>query len=437
MNDVNLIFVSPISARKILLYGIMRLVKASFLAGFFILFQANSLANFGIDYRGVLLIVLGFMLNMIVMAVASLLIYSKTNGNAQRQRIVKLVAALLFLPLAVYIAAQYFSGVNLISIAENVSASLYLRLIPASGWTTAGVSAFLAGDIFAGFCWFGLTLLFGVGLIAFSMQTNPDYYEDVLVATETAHEKKRAIAEGNISAANAMQKRVKVTRTGISGSGASALLGKHLRESFRQNRFGLLTLPSVSLIASSICLSMILKDFFIALQILMWVQMFLIGMGRGLIETYSHYIYLIPETSFKKIIWSNMEVMLKTVLEAVLIFGVSGILLASHPLYILVVVLIYVLFSFTLLGVNYLSIRFTSADLSQGMLIIIYTFAVIAIMLPGVIGAMVVVYMVGGDSGFFLGLVVIAAWELTAGLVCFALSKGVLDNCDMPVVRQK
>jgi hypothetical protein len=42
MNDVNLLFVSPVSSRLILMYGIVRMAKTAFLAGFFILFQSNS-----------------------------------------------------------------------------------------------------------------------------------------------------------------------------------------------------------------------------------------------------------------------------------------------------------------------------------------------------------------------------------------------------------
>jgi hypothetical protein len=161
----------------------------------------------------------------------------------------------------------------------------------------------------------------------------------------------------------------------------------------------------------------------------MWVQIILIGTGRGLKELFSHYIYMIPESSFKKILWSNMEIMARSLLESALIFGVSGALVGARPGYILVCFLTSTLFSLLLLGVNYLLMRFTGADVSAGLLVIFYYLAVALIMLPGIALAVVAGLALGG--GAVAGLLILAAWELAAGLGCFALSQGVLHNCDM------
>ncbi len=41
----------------------------------------------------------------------------------------------------------------------------------------------------------------------------------------------------------------------------------------------------------------------------------------------------------------------------------------------------------------------------------------------------------GAVVGPNAGLAVLAVWELIAGIGCFALAKGVLHDCDMPVMR--
>ncbi len=86
-----------------------------------------------------------------------------------------------------------------------------------------------------------------------------------------------------------------------------------------------------------------------------------------------------------------------------------------------------------LLGINYLSLRWTGADISAGLLIIIYTIAVIVIMLPGLIAVIVLGSMIEG-IGVLLGLGVLALWELLAALGCLSLSTGVLHHLDMPVL---
>ena len=228
-----------------------------------------------------------------------------------------------------------------------------------------------------------------------------------------------------------------LTKTGIPYAGAAAIFGKHIRESFRENRFGFLTLPSALIALGGVVLAAVFGDISILLFSLPWAQIFLIGTGRGLKETYSHYIYMIPESSFKKIIWSNMEIVARTLIENVLMFGIAGAILQANILYILVCIVVYTLFSYLLLGVNYALMRFTGADVSSGMLVTIYYFAVMLAMAPGVVFAGIAGIAVGGEAAFLLGLLILSAWELFAGTVGFSLSKGVLHDCDMAMMKTK
>jgi hypothetical protein len=309
MNDVNLLFVSPVDPRYVLLYGIVRLVRTVFLGCFFILFQAYNLARFGIDYGGVFLVFAGVMLSMTVLTVVSLMIYIVAGGGTGRKRLVKTAGVALFLPLAVYLAAEYLQTRDILTALANAINSPFLRFVPVAGWTASGAAALLTGEIQEGLLYWGLNLLLGAGLTTYIPFSNPDYYEDVLVAAETVYEKKRAISEGNIAAAVVTRGSVKINKTGIHGSGAAALFGKHVRESFRQNRFGFLTPRSMLTAAGVAVAAYFIRDLYVITPFLMWLQILLIGTGRGLRETYIHYIYLIPEPSFQKILWNNMEIM--------------------------------------------------------------------------------------------------------------------------------
>jgi hypothetical protein len=435
MNDVNLLFVSPVSPRKILLYGIVRMAKTAFFAGIFILFQVGIFANFGIGYSGVLITFAGFMLSMVVLTVLSLLIYSVTNGNPTRKRVVKCLIALLFLPLAAFLAEQYLQTPDIYAALEAAISSPFVRFFPVSGWTASGVTAFLSGEILTGGFFFGLNLLLGAGATAYILLSNPDYYEDTLVSTETMYEKQRAVAEGDINAAFGSRDGVKVKNTGISGHGASALFYKHLREAFRESRLGILTTPSLVFIAGAVALSFFLEDLINVLQILMIIQIFAVGVGRGLKETYTHYVYMIPETSFSKIIWSNMEAMFKTLVIGVLIFGISGMLVGAHISLVFACIVTYTLFSFLLLGTNYVFMRFTGANISMGLLIVLYYPALAIVMAPGLVPALIVGFSIEGTFGTLLALLILSVWELIAGVICFALSKSVLHNCDMQSLK--
>lgn len=435
MNDVNLLFVSPVNPRKILAYGVARTVKTAFAAGFFILFQSSSLSRFGVNMGGIFVIYFSFMLSVVTLMIASLVIYSVTNGNAKRKRLVKCIGAVVLAVLVVFFMIQYLNTKQLLDSVQAFVQSPLVRFFPVAGWTASGVTAIVEGNVLVGLGLLGLNLLLIGGLVAYILISDPDYFEDVLVSAETAFERKRAIAEGKLDTAAQSSKKVKVTKTGIVGNGASALFGKHMRENFRENRFGILTKSSVLLIGFSIIFALFSKNLFTVLNVLLWSQIMLIGIGRGLKETYTHYIYLIPASSFRKIIWSNMEIVARTLVESVLVFGIVGTMLHEEPVYVLAYFLTFVFFSFLLLGINFMLMRFTGANVSSGLLVVIYYVAVILVMTPGIIAAIVTGILIGGDAAFLIGVYIVAGWELAAGFICFALSSGVLHNCDMPAMK--
>ena len=440
MSDVNLLFVSPIRPQSILLYGVVRMAGAAFLAGFFILFQSQNLGRwFGVNFGGILLILAGFTLAVCLMQMLSLLIYSLTNGRPKRKLVVKILAAAMFSPMAGYGLWQIArAGGDMMAALEALLRSPITAWTPIAGWSSAGVVAFLSGDTLRGAMFFGAIAAAGALLVTYVILSNPDYYEDVLVASETAFEKKRVLAEGQVNTEATSDKSVKVAATGVGGRGASAIFRKHLRESFRANRLGLWGTMSMATVAGAAVYALIFPEGGLVslLSILMWVQIFLVGTGRGLKELYSQYIYMIPESSFSKIVWSNLELVLKVLVESLFIFAAAGLILREPPLIIGMAIVVYTLFTLLLIGVNYLSMRWTGADMSTGILVMVYVIAVIVIMLPGLVAAIIVGGMVEG-WGILAALIILAAWELLAAAVCIALSKGILHRCDMPVVKPK
>jgi hypothetical protein len=439
MSDVNLLFVSPVSPRATLLYGVLRLTGNSLWAGFFLLYQSGNLARFGVQFGGVLILFAAFVLTMITLTILSLVIYNVTNGRPSRKRMVPVLAAAVFLPLLVYIFVRYAQGGEILLALNDAMRSPVLAATPFVGWASAGAVALIEGKLTAGLGYMSLLLLSSAAMIFYIMQSHADYYEDVLVATETAFEKKRAVAEGKVQQGGFTGGKVKVRNTGLRGTGVHVFLYKHLRETFRQNRFGFLSPYAFFATVSIFAMSFFLRgktDIVVVLQMLMWIEVFMIGTGRGLLETYSHYIYLIPGSPFQKLIWSNMELTVRTAFESLLFLGIPGLIIGSHPLVVLCAMATYVLFSFMLLGVNYVFMRYTGADISQGVLLMIYFVAVLILLAPGLAAALFTGFSIGGLMGKLAALLILAAWELAVALTCFALSRNVLHNCDMPTVKR-
>jgi len=447
MEDVNLLFVSPVNPRAVLLYGVFRVVKTLALASVFILFQGVNLRRFGVDTGGLFILYAGYLLMAVVSQLISLLIYSVTNGRKNRQLIVKIISVLIFVPLIVTALWQLLKANGDYPAAlRAVLGSDVMSYTPVLGWASAGIVAFITGEYAAGALFFSLLFLAGAASVGFIYIGKPDYYEDVLVASETMFERKRNLAEGKLNTVERNSKRrVKIKATGISGLGASALFGKHIRESFRANRFGLWDITTVLIAAGAAGLNLFFKQtvagedtpvslisFVTTLSFLMYIQVFLVGTGRGLKETFSHYIYLIPESPFKKMVWCNLEMMLKASVEGALVCAAAGTVAEIGVIPIILAALVYALFVFLLVAINFVFMRLTGADISAGLLIMFYFLGTLIVMAPGIVLAVIAGTSALGLNGAFLTL---AGWELCAALIGFEISKGVLHNCDMAMLR--
>jgi hypothetical protein len=445
VEDVNFIFASPVDSRTVLLYGVVRTLKTVAFGSLFIPLQAMWLnRSYHIGGSGIAVIVTGYILFSLVIQISAMYIYNISRGSKRRKLRIKAVCAGIFLPMAaVFFAGMIASGMDAGEGFRAMMSSPVTSCTPVVGWAAAGITAFLSGDIMIGCLLFGLLALSAGLLILLIYKSNPDYYEDVLVASETMFEQKRKVAEGNASLDAYSTKKVRVKGTGVGGFGASAFFHKHMRESFRANRFGLWGAATLLFFVASagyaaLAVTSAGEEGFPAilmqLMILMFIQTGMVNLGRGMMETYCHYIYMIPENPFAKVVWSNIEVIVKTAVESVLFFGVSGIILRERPSLILAAMAAYTGFSFTLLAVNLFWMRFTGLKMNAGLTLFLYMFAIVIIMAPGIVGAGAAVLLLG-QWGIIAGLGILTLWELLmAGLFFFA-SRGILHNCDMLVVK--
>jgi hypothetical protein len=142
-------------------------------------------------------------------------------------------------------------------------------------------------------------------------------------------------------------------------------------------------------------------------------------------------LYLIPAAPFSKILWISLEQVFKTLVEAAAMFAAAGIIMGISPWIAAEEALVYTLSCPLLIGINILSLRWTGASLSAGIMLLLYGLTALLFMLPGLIGAAFAYVFWGLPAA----LGVFAAWETLAALGCFALSRGILHRCDMPAVR--
>lgn len=389
MPDVNLLFLSPIPPKKILAYGILKQAGTSVMVGFALLFQyAWMKSAYGVTAVGMVGIVLGYALVMFISNLTAIVIYSFSSSDERRKSVIKWALYIICAAAVAYVAVPMFMNPdNFLTIALERVQSPVLTLLPVGGWLGGAAVGFMMGNIRSAVIGLILTALYTLLMFLFLNKTGSDYYEDVLQATEKASAAITAKKEGKIQSDDVNPKNVKVGKEGIGkGFGATVFLYKHLLENRRGQVF---ILDKMSLIFAlmTIGFSYLIKDAGIApvFAFSVYMMIFSVGFGRWAKELMMPYVYMIPQSSFKKLVMICAQSIVQMFVESALIFTAAGVIIGSAPAEIIACVIARTSMGILLLAVNILIERLIGSQLNKALLLFVYFIFAALLMIPGII----------------------------------------------------
>ncbi|HHT97405.1 MAG TPA: hypothetical protein GXZ90_05885, partial [Clostridiales bacterium] len=229
------------------------------------------------------------------------------------------------------------SSGNLIKSIYGLVDSDSFSYIPLVGWSVMLMKSVVNLNVLNFIISFALYLLFIIGLIPIMLSKDGDYYEDVLVSTEKTHEAIESLkAKGSFNNAKNVNintiKNIKVRDNilGINkGSGAWTIFYKQILEMKRTSRFAwidsYIILTSVSIVA--LCYFLDFKYIsYIIWGALIYFQLILSIITGLNFELSTHYTFLIPDKSYKKLIAILSKPILKAALDASIFFFILVVL---------------------------------------------------------------------------------------------------------------
>lgn len=445
MSDVNFLFVSPVSSKQILAYGLAKQMMGTFFGFFFMIFYSGLLVeHFPINTAGIVTLILGTAVFMFMLQVLSLLIYSFANGHPKRITSVKAITyTLLGITVLTALAVFAQNGGTQEAIYSAI-ASPYLEYIPIAGWMKGAVFAIIAGDG-------GRALIFSVlvaatfitNIILF-VKTDTDYYEDVLENAEKRFEIMRSAKEKRVYSSNDYKPR-KIGKTGIGkGSGAKTFFYKHLCETRHRRRFvffskSTLVLLAVNLIAFFIAQSIVRADgdalsageiMLIGTGISIYILFFMNAAGDWSRELTKPYIYLVPAPPFQKLIWACMTSIIKPAVDGAAVFAVTCAVTRADPLMGLLCAMLYASFGFLYTAGNVLSQRVFGSMANRGAALLFYMFMIIALIAPGAVLSALLYYMYGYLPEIIIGLPAVL-WNVLVSAVIFYACRNILSTAEI------
>ncbi|WP_312695574.1 putative ABC exporter domain-containing protein [Caproiciproducens sp.] len=447
MSDVNFLFVSPVSPKKILAYGLVKQMASGIFMMIFLMFYAGMAINlFGVALWQVVALVGGIALMVFTIQLITLLVYSFSSGHPERAGWIKTVLyGVIAMMTAFALSSFWFHGANQESLFASI-ASPYLEYVPVVGWMKGMVFAIMNADTARAGIFAALNAAAVAGSILLFVRSDSDYYEDVLQTTESTFELKHSVKNGNTVRTRGLNaKPVRVTDTGIwHGWGASVFFFKHIREMKRRNRVPFIRTSTIVLVAVNLLVVVVLQKLTaadgdgmpsgmllaISLAMSSYILFFFNAAGDWTLELMKPYIYLVPAKPFAKLFWASLSTLLTPVIDSAVIFTVLCLLLRANPATALICMLIYASMGFIYTAGNVLSQRIFGQMVNKGMIMFVYMLILGVLLLPGM-GVSIALYIVFKDiPAILLGLPIFIS-NVLVSVGIFAACRNVLSSAEM------
>lgn len=444
MCDVNMMFVSPINSKHILIYGLAKkAVVVLLVIVCYLTYGKLAMRTFPLNDFQAFMLIAGLAIFLLLVQVYTLVIYSMTNGNDKRINTVKfaIYGSLTF--MVGYIALfVLIHGVTLNNIYVALSQRV-LEYVPIIGWIKGMIFAVNNSEWFYFAIYTTLLALSVIICCVIFIKNDVDYYEDVLQNTESTYELRKSMREGKVPVFNKYGK-TKLHSTGINlGKGASTFFFKHMREASRRSRMIFVNMSSLAVIGVSIMLVILMSNFEVPGQrplhtktimattcmLCVYIQFFMNAYGDWNRELARPYIYIVPASPLKKLICASCMSIIKPCIDGVLAFVIAGNIIGADWLTIFVCAALYGSFGFVFTTTNILTDRFLGSISNRGVLVAVYVAIIFVQTLPGVLFAAVVLVLIKFKNFAVLGIPVFI-WNIISSLIVYIICKETLHDMD-------
>lgn len=440
MPDVGLLFVAPISSKKILIYGLINTLIKSLFGSIFIFYQIGNLkANFNYGFKEIFALFIIFALMIVFCQLLSIGIYIFSNGNQLRKNIVKAILYSVFAIIVLAVILLLRQGqVGTFEAILRIVDSSWFGYIPVAGWATMFFAGIVHNTITMIVASLLLFFLLGAAIVILLTLGKADYYEDVLISTEYTFQVRTAAKEGrNIPRQLNKKIKVKENESGIgNGKGAMTFLYKHLLEYRRKSRFVLINSSTLAMtvIAGIAGYDFRIKNaptaaFYGLLAVYIYLLYFGTVLGKLKQELLKPYIFLIPETSMKKVFAASLASLMKPCVDAVCIFTVLAAASGSHTLDCVFYALAYAASGAVFVGMTILFQRVLGGQPNRLVQSFVGMGLLLAVMTPS-IGVSVVAAFLLPKTLQFLCMVPYTGFCLLLAFIFFVTCGNLIDKAE-------
>lgn len=438
MADVGLLFVAPISTKKILFYGLISAFGKAMFTSVFIFYQIPNLKNmFGYGVVEVVALFFIYVILVIFCQILSIGVYIFSNGNKSRKNLVKLLLYILFafLIMAVFLIIKK-ENVELMEAVKILVDRSWFGLLPIMGWVIMFFKGVLTGGLLYIVISLALFALSSILCISLLTAHEADYYEDVLQSTEITYQRLIDYKEGrNISSTTNRKVKVKDKEIGFNrGKGAIMFAYKHFLEMKRTSRFIFVDVLTIIITIGVSIGGLSIKNemsSYIILASVIYLQFFITVFGRLKIELMKPYIFMIPEPSSKKLFAASISSLLKPCVDSVFIFSALAIVGGASIPHCIFMAIAYICSGAVFVGLTIVYQRLLGAQPNQVVQMFIGIFLMLLVFLPAVLISVLFSAFILPGSLQFLSSLPYSIICLILAYIMFLSCGNLLDNTEI------
>lgn len=341
--DVNLLFPSPMQPQSVLMFRLGTRLGTSLAAGIYLLFQLpNLILNLHMPAPAAFAMLAVWMLMAFLASLLQTLVYTVTATRPALRKLIRPVVystlALIALAFGIY---AFVSGDPWLVAADRFFNSGIARAIPFWGWLKGIFASACTGNTAALLIYTILVIAGMAGLVWVIYHTEADFYEDAMARSEEVAAIYEQMTSENNSpfAMNIRRKKDRsdsLDRDGMKyGRGASVFFFKTIYNRFRFAKARYFTKTTITYMITASALALFLRiivktDSIIPVALVLGAMVFFRSMGNPLMQdTNSTSFHMIPESTWKKLFWSELGGSLNCLLDVLPAIIIAAIILGS------------------------------------------------------------------------------------------------------------
>ncbi len=429
LSDVNFLFVAPLRPQSVLLFKTVLKMGAIMASALYLLFQFPNLIASGVPVLALIILTAIFILCVILGLLTSVCTYTVVATKPSRKKAILPITVFIILAFAaVLYLTKAIIGVGWYEAAKLCFASKYCKFIPIIGWISA-MAGFAVRGAYLKCAGMFLLLVAGASLIIYLFwKMKADFYEDALNKAAARQEQLNAAAEGRQARKKERKRKFKESEIGR-GYGANAFFFREAYTRRRSGFFGVLSKRAITYTLTAAVVAAFVKfvvgsTAFAAVPIILLVFHFFANFASPIAtETQKSYLFLIPESKYKKVFYLLLSGVTATAIDLVPAFLVSAVLIGTVPISELAVwAAVFVTFDFfsstTGLAIDMILPHNLAAVLKMMFCIYLRIFVALPLLILLIIGA--------ATNTIVVYAILTATVNVVAGVGCFALGTALL-----------